>query len=236
MEVERARLTHKLAIMREAEGKVEEAANILQELQVETFGSMDKREKVELILEQMRFCLAKKDYVRTQIISKKIHTKYFEDESVQDLKFKFYKYMIELDQNSGSYLAICKHYLAVFNSPSIQEDVVKRGEALKNAAIYIVLSPYSNEVSDLVNRIKKEKFLQEIPRYQEIVRLFTTWELINWRGFVQTYESFLRIGSPDCPPSGAFEYNDMGNTRWADLKNRIVEHVRNKITCISVIR
>ena len=40
---------------------------------------MEKKEKVEFILEQMRLCLAKKDYIRTQIISKKINTKYFED-------------------------------------------------------------------------------------------------------------------------------------------------------------
>lgn len=40
---------------------------------------MEKKEKVEFILEQMRLCLAKKDYVRTQIISKKISTKYFEE-------------------------------------------------------------------------------------------------------------------------------------------------------------
>ena len=40
---------------------------------------MDKKEKVEFILEQMRLCLAKKDFVRTQIISKKISTKYFDE-------------------------------------------------------------------------------------------------------------------------------------------------------------
>ena len=40
---------------------------------------MEKKEKVEFILEQMRLCLAKKDFVRTQIISKKINTKYFDD-------------------------------------------------------------------------------------------------------------------------------------------------------------
>jgi 26S proteasome regulatory subunit N5 len=40
---------------------------------------MEKKEKVEFILEQMRLCLAKKDYIRTQIISKKISTRYFED-------------------------------------------------------------------------------------------------------------------------------------------------------------
>lgn len=80
VEVERARLTHKLAQIREEEGNVQQAADIIQELQVETYGSMEKREKVELILEQMRLCIAKQDYIRTQIISKKINAKFFEDE------------------------------------------------------------------------------------------------------------------------------------------------------------
>lgn len=48
VEVERARLTHKLAKMKEEEGDITEAANIIQELQVETYGSMEKREKVKL--------------------------------------------------------------------------------------------------------------------------------------------------------------------------------------------
>ena len=42
---------------------------------------MEKDEKVRFILEQMRLCLAKKDFIRTQIISKKISVKYFTDES-----------------------------------------------------------------------------------------------------------------------------------------------------------
>lgn len=47
VEVERARLTLKLAKMKEMEGNIVEAANILQELQVETYGSMEKKEKVD---------------------------------------------------------------------------------------------------------------------------------------------------------------------------------------------
>lgn len=77
--MERARVTRILAQIRESEGKINEAADILQELQVETFGSMEKREKTDFILEQMRLCLAKHDYVRTQIISKKINTRFFQD-------------------------------------------------------------------------------------------------------------------------------------------------------------
>ena len=38
---------------------------------------MEKDEKVQFILEQMRLGLARKDYIRTQIISKKISVKFF---------------------------------------------------------------------------------------------------------------------------------------------------------------
>ena len=49
--------------------------------QVETYGSMERDEKVHFIIEQVRLCLAKKDYIRAQIISKKISTKFFFNES-----------------------------------------------------------------------------------------------------------------------------------------------------------
>ena len=47
--------------------------------------------QVTMILEQMRLCLAKKDYVRTQIISKKVTTRFFDSGKVNDLKLKFYR-------------------------------------------------------------------------------------------------------------------------------------------------
>ncbi|EFN56675.1 hypothetical protein CHLNCDRAFT_56118 [Chlorella variabilis] len=66
VEIERARLTRQLARMHEEEGKVQEAAEILQEVAVETFGAMAKSEKVAYILEQVRLCLDRKDFVRAQ--------------------------------------------------------------------------------------------------------------------------------------------------------------------------
>lgn len=94
VEVERARLTQILAGIKEADGDVTGAAAIMEELQVETYGTMEKREKVELILEQMRLCLAKQDIVRSQIISKKISIKFFDDPKQEDLKLKYYETMV----------------------------------------------------------------------------------------------------------------------------------------------
>jgi 26S proteasome regulatory subunit N5 len=79
--VERARVTRMLAKIKEDEGAIAEASEILQELQVETFGSMERKEKVDFILEQMRLCLLKNDFIRAQIISRKISSKFFEDPS-----------------------------------------------------------------------------------------------------------------------------------------------------------
>ena len=96
--------------MQEADKDVSAACKTMQDLQVETYGSMERKEKVELILEQMRLCLATKDYIRAQIISKKISTRFFENTDYQQLKLTFYQYMIELDQHEGTYLNICRHY------------------------------------------------------------------------------------------------------------------------------
>lgn len=241
VEVERARLTHKLAQMKEAENDIVEAANIIQELQVETYGSMEKREKVELILEQMRLCLGKKDYIRTQIISKKINTKFFDDDGTQDLKLKYYRLMIELDQHEGSYLATCKHYRAVLDTPSIQSDENQRHLILQNVVLYLVLSPYDNEQNDLTHRVLQDKTLNEINTYKELLQLFTNPELIKWTGLCQAYEEELKTGSRTTVATDVFKpTTEDGQKRWKDLKSRVVEHnirvMAKYYTCITLKR
>ena len=118
-------------MIHEKDGNVSEAAKIMQELQVETYGSMERQEKVEMILEQMRLCLAVQDYIRAQIISKKISTRFFEDSKYAELKLKYYGYMIELGQHEGDYLDICKNYRQVLDTTIIQEDTDKKSILLR---------------------------------------------------------------------------------------------------------
>ncbi|KAJ8967602.1 hypothetical protein NQ314_002720 [Rhamnusium bicolor] len=217
VEVERARLTHKLAKIREEEGNIQEAANIIQELQVETYGSMEKPEKVELILEQMRLCLAKQDYIRTQIISKKINTKFFEIEGTQDLKLRYYRLMMEVDQHEGSYLATSKHYRAVLDTPSIRASPEERQAAAQAMVLYLILAQHDNEQVDLTGRVLLDKILEEIPLYKQLLKLFLTPELIKWSGLCELYEKQLKA-------TPVFSGNDQAKKRWTDLKSRVVEH------------
>ena len=63
--------------MKKEQGDLNAAADILCELQVETFGSMERREKTEFILEQVSLCIEKGDWTQAGILSRKIGTKYF---------------------------------------------------------------------------------------------------------------------------------------------------------------
>lgn len=224
VENERARLTHRLAMIKEKDGELKEAATIMQELAVETYGSMERKEKVELILEQIRLCLATQDYIRTQIISKKISTKFFEDGQNDDLQLKFYEYMIELGLHEQNYLEICKNYRAVYDTKAVQEDTDKKLVAMKNVVLFVVLAKYDNEQSDLIHRVKGEKILQDLPKYKQVLDKFTTSELINQDAFCQQFQQELREGVQGSAPTQVFSKNEAGDARWKDLLTRIVEH------------
>ncbi|CAK7201553.1 proteasome regulatory particle subunit [Sporothrix eucalyptigena] len=76
VEVERARVTKMLSDIKKKQGDLKAATDILCELQVETFGSMSRREKTEFILAQVALCIEVGDWTQAGILSRKISTKY----------------------------------------------------------------------------------------------------------------------------------------------------------------
>ena len=86
LEVEYARCCLMMVKWNEKEQNIAEAAKIMQEVQVETYGSMDKREKLEFILYQMKIMIKMNDMVRLHIISKKIQLASLDDDTILDLK------------------------------------------------------------------------------------------------------------------------------------------------------
>lgn len=75
--MERARITRILSNIKKDQGDINAATDILCELQVETFGSMTRREKTEFILQQVSLCIQKGDWTQAGILSRKISTRYF---------------------------------------------------------------------------------------------------------------------------------------------------------------
>lgn len=86
VEVERARATRALATFKESDGSYKEAFELLQEVAVETFSSMERKEKYDFILEQMRLALITEQFNQAQIISRKINPKIFNNDAEESLK------------------------------------------------------------------------------------------------------------------------------------------------------
>ena len=84
MEVERARVTRLLSPIYEHENKISDAAKTLCELQVETYGSMSRAEKVDFLLEQVRLCIAAGDWLTAENTSRKISTRWFNSSDSED--------------------------------------------------------------------------------------------------------------------------------------------------------
>ncbi|KAE9420339.1 hypothetical protein Angca_004933, partial [Angiostrongylus cantonensis] len=222
VEVERARLTSLVVKKLESEGKIEEATNLILELQVETYGSMEIKEKVEFLLEQMRLSLARGDYIRAAIISNKISIKFFssDKDEIQDLKIRFYNLMIAIGLHDSKYLDVCRHYRALFDTPKIAEDTEKARMVLKCAVIYCLLAPHTNEQWDLLNRTALLRELELVPDYKALMDLFINQELISWKNvIIRVYEKTLKKSS-----NGTVFDGKEGEKRWKDLHMRVGEH------------
>ncbi|KAI8895403.1 hypothetical protein BC833DRAFT_623051 [Globomyces pollinis-pini] len=218
VEVERARLTRTLTNIKESEGKIVEAAELLQELQVETYGSMEKREKTDFILEQFRLCLAKKDYVRAQIISRKISTKFFEDPQYSDLKIRYYTLMIQHSIHGDEFLKTCKNYRSLYDTPIVKENDAQWKEALTNSVLFITLAPFDNEQSDLIHRINQDPQLAKLPLIKNFLKCFITNELMRWSKIDELYGATLKA-------TNVFPVaQEEGKKRYEVLHKRVIEH------------
>lgn len=180
LEAERARLTRTMAILKESAGDVAGAADVLQEVHVETYGSISKREKIEFILEQMRLTLLKKDYVRAYIVSNKVKRGQLEEEGMAEHKVKFYELLTNYWKHERSALELAKCYHAVYSTKSVQEEEAKWKEALTNTVVFLCLSEYSNEVKDMMERVNLDARLEKIPECKETLGRYLKLEIIGY--------------------------------------------------------
>ena len=166
LERERAQLTRALATIKEQEGDIAKAASISQEVHVETYGSLSKREKVEFILEQLRLTLTAHDYVRAAIVAGKISRKHLAEESMEDYKVQFFTLMTISHRHEKDALQLAKDFHAIYSTPHILNDEAKWMEALQSTVLFLFLSPYDNEQQDMMHHISQDRNIEKLPACQ----------------------------------------------------------------------
>lgn len=193
VELERARVTALLASRLEDEGKSSEAADLLNEIQVETIGSMAVLEKAQLLNEQFRLCLLKKDIVRAEIVAKKIDTKTFTEESIvkdekkflraQELKVRFHQLQIAYFAQQKSFFDLAQAFREIYFTPIIQADANTKKAALLSWIIFAVLAPFDSEVNDVLQRLKAELDSaagDELTSWKEVLCAYMSDEVMAW--------------------------------------------------------
>ncbi|XP_057806920.1 26S proteasome non-ATPase regulatory subunit 12 homolog A-like [Salvia miltiorrhiza] len=239
VEIERARLIKKLAKIKEEQGQIAEAADLMQEIAVETFGAMAKTEKIAFILEQVRLCLDRQDYVRAQILARKISPRVFEADtskekkrkegesiveeapadipSLLELKRIYYQLMIRYYLHNNDYLEICRCYKSIYEIPSVKEDQAQWIPVLRKICWYLVLSPHDPMQSSLLNSTLEDKNLSEIPHFRLLLKQLVTMEVIMWTAlwnmFKDEFENEMNILG-----------GSLGEKAAEDLRLRVIEH------------
>jgi len=228
LEAERARLTRTVAILKEAAGDIAGAADVLQEVHVETYGSISKREKIEFILEQMRLTLMKKDYVRAHIVSNKIKRPMLEEEGMAELKVKFYMSLTIYYKHEKEAVELAKCYHAIYSTPKVQEVESQWKEALTNTVVFLCLSEYSNEVKDMMERINLDFKLDKIPECKETLQCYLKDEIIHYPMPHQTMLESIPAFNDSGDDSDTTEIGDSSSSlkeHWHTLfHTRIIQH------------
>ncbi|CAH01780.1 proteasome regulatory particle lid subunit RPN5 [Kluyveromyces lactis] len=215
VEVERARVTRDLVHIRRSENKIDEATDLLCELQVETYGSMEMYEKIEFILEQMELSILKGDYSQATVLSRKILKKTFKNEKYAALKLEYYNLLVKIGLHKKDYLEVAQYYQEIYNSDSVKADEIQWKAALSRVVYFLILSPYDNLQNDLIHKVQLDNNLKKLPSQESLVKLFTTAELMRWPIVQDTYKEILNQDGV------AFGSNE---SHWEDLHKRIIEH------------
>eukprot|EP00479_Gromia_sphaerica_P010259 TRINITY_DN465_c0_g1_i1.p1 TRINITY_DN465_c0_g1~~TRINITY_DN465_c0_g1_i1.p1 ORF type:complete len:229 (-),score=33.84 TRINITY_DN465_c0_g1_i1:380-1066(-) len=179
VELEFARLSSMKCRNSENSGDIKQASEILQEVQVETIGSMELEEKCEFLLEQFRLTLENNDFVRSDLVMKKVAPeKLADNEKSRDLKDRYYHLQIRYYKTNSNYLEVCKAYQKLFELKKTAADAWQ--EPLKNAVIFISMAPFDSEVSDIRHHLKDEKLISKLENSRKLLELLTTDVIMKW--------------------------------------------------------
>mmetsp|Transcript_52543 Transcript_52543/g.104313 ORF Transcript_52543/g.104313 Transcript_52543/m.104313 type:complete len:464 (+) Transcript_52543:63-1454(+) len=181
VEGERAKLTRELAVIKESQGDVAGACDAMLELYVETYGALSKREKIDFILEQVRLCIAKGDWVRVYLVQKKVQRKFLDTEDMQDLKLRFFKLLVEYHLHEKDAFELAQDYHSMYETPCKKDDDGDTDgwkHCLSCAVLFLVLAPRTPAQSDMLQRVALDEKLEKLPDWFQTAKLFTTHEIV----------------------------------------------------------
>ncbi|KAH0485556.1 MAG: hypothetical protein KVP17_000793 [Porospora cf. gigantea B] len=182
LEVLRARLLLSLAESKMRSNDLPSACQLLQDLPVETFNGMEAKEQAEFVLEQLRLVMLNQDWIRAQIVSRKISPKLLDTEEMQDIKLRFNKMMVEFYLHEKSYWEASQCYLKLLEIESVTAAPEELHSVLEELVVFLALCDKNDAqlkvLSDLKTTYKKS--LQRLPHVRSLLDDILEDNVIAW--------------------------------------------------------
>ena len=185
VEYEYSQAIRKMTEIHLMNNQFDEAAKLIQDVQIEAFGSLENIYKVEYILFQMQVLLEKGDYIRTLIVSNKVKRNHLDDEGFELLKIRFFNLMIKYYYHEKNFLEVSKCYKVLFDFVKMLNekliDVEKKNIEVKpktidnyimatkendfkklfeNYVLFLSICPPELETKNMFNELKLEYKIQ----------------------------------------------------------------------------
>jgi len=134
LEIERVKLTELKTQQLVANGEHKAASKLMQSVQIETYGTIDKEKRLDFMLEQMKLLLKVSDFIRMAVVRNKIKEKLLR--AFPDRCKTYNELSVQLFLNDENFVAISEGYwnihelLRVVESPEKKMDVDEK-EPLK---------------------------------------------------------------------------------------------------------
>jgi hypothetical protein len=85
---------------------------------------------------------------------------------VQDIKLKYNRLLLQLHTHNKDTMALCRCFQAIYTTRNVASDRAVWQEALEGIVVFLALSPFDNEVSNLLHRFKTDPLLEELPAFK----------------------------------------------------------------------
>ncbi|KAL7713236.1 26S proteasome non-ATPase regulatory subunit [Entamoeba marina] len=204
VDVERARLVRDFALYLEEKNRLEDATQLMLTMHIETFTSLDRKERMDFLLVQLRLALECKDYLRSMLLSNKVNRTTLQSEGFEALRLEFCRLMVKYYTNEGNYLENCRMCFIAYETLSslneekrlevnsnkflaLSEFCINESVALRLSTMYLICAKYCPEKKDLMNRLKDIRLMETLPLYLDVLQRFLTDEVIDSKRLIELY-------------------------------------------------
>ena len=113
---------------------------------------------MEFILYQMKLVLLRRDFVRCQILSRKISRRHLSEAGLEKAKIQYFHFMVKYYVHEKMLLDTAKAFQTIFdtyNKADVALGLDPSGDlkkkAFENFALFLMVAPWTNEKVDLLN-------------------------------------------------------------------------------------